>query len=101
MIVTSLCWKNSEWIGLSLACSIDDILESVASGVLVKPARSIMSSQNHTGMHICVVLYKVIYCSKGHQFIYLTHIYIHVIDIGCAEANADRYWVFPELSPEQ
>ncbi|XP_041365771.1 peroxisomal leader peptide-processing protease-like [Gigantopelta aegis] len=45
MIVTSLCWKNSEWIGLSLACSIDEILENLAtSGVSVKSARNTISS---------------------------------------------------------
>lgn len=33
IIVAPLCWKSTEWVGLTLVCAIDSILESVA-GVL-------------------------------------------------------------------
>ncbi|XP_015681134.1 peroxisomal leader peptide-processing protease [Protobothrops mucrosquamatus] len=30
IIVAPLCWKSTEWVGLTLVCAIDSILESVA-----------------------------------------------------------------------
>ncbi|XP_058044770.1 peroxisomal leader peptide-processing protease isoform X2 [Ahaetulla prasina] len=33
IIVAPLCWKSTEWVGLTLVCAIDSILESIA-GVL-------------------------------------------------------------------
>ncbi|XP_026569323.1 peroxisomal leader peptide-processing protease [Pseudonaja textilis] len=33
IIVAPLCWKSTEWVGLTLVCAVDSILESVA-GVL-------------------------------------------------------------------
>ena len=29
MIVSPLCWKNNEWVGLTLGCSLTEILESL------------------------------------------------------------------------
>lgn len=29
MIIATLCWKNNEWIGLSLACAISEILDNL------------------------------------------------------------------------
>uniref|UniRef100_A0A8C8RIM8 Peroxisomal leader peptide-processing protease n=1 Tax=Pelusios castaneus TaxID=367368 RepID=A0A8C8RIM8_9SAUR len=34
IIVAPLCWKASEWVGLTLVCSIGHILENVRSGLL-------------------------------------------------------------------
>lgn len=29
VVITSLCWRNNEWVGLSLVCAIPDILKTV------------------------------------------------------------------------
>lgn len=29
IVITSLCWKSNEWVGLSLVCAIPDVLKTV------------------------------------------------------------------------
>ena len=29
MIISSLCWKNNEWVGLTVGCSVSEILDSL------------------------------------------------------------------------
>ena len=29
MIVSPLCWKNNEWVGLTVGCSMSEILDSL------------------------------------------------------------------------
>ncbi|XP_052243533.1 peroxisomal leader peptide-processing protease-like isoform X2 [Dreissena polymorpha] len=36
MMIASLCWKNSEWVGLSLACSITELIHAVKRHVTVQ-----------------------------------------------------------------
>ena len=33
IVVASLCWKNKEWVGLSLVCGIDSIFKTMSSHV--------------------------------------------------------------------
>ncbi|XP_015277803.1 PREDICTED: peroxisomal leader peptide-processing protease [Gekko japonicus] len=38
IVVAPLCWKSNEWVGLTLVCAVDGILESLRS-VLAEPRR--------------------------------------------------------------
>nr|XP_056706484.1 peroxisomal leader peptide-processing protease [Euleptes europaea] len=38
IIVAPLCWKSNEWVGLTLVCAIDCVLESIR-GILSEPHR--------------------------------------------------------------
>lgn len=35
MMIASLCWKNNEWVGLSMACSISELLNLVKDTVVI------------------------------------------------------------------
>ncbi|ESP02417.1 hypothetical protein LOTGIDRAFT_172074 [Lottia gigantea] len=48
VVVCSLCWKNNEWVGLSIICSIQEILDTLNRKLsVIIPASSKQSLQRH------------------------------------------------------
>ena len=37
IIVASLCWKNNEWVGLTMACAISELLRDIDGILLTSP----------------------------------------------------------------
>ncbi|KAM4607040.1 peroxisomal leader peptide-processing protease [Polymixia lowei] len=53
MIVSPLCWKGNEWIGLTLVCSLQLILRNIMCCMNIQdPQREIFLHQGTTGLHL-------------------------------------------------
>ena len=37
MIIASLCWKNNEWVGLTMACAMSELLGDLEGVLLDMP----------------------------------------------------------------
>ncbi|XP_067408811.1 peroxisomal leader peptide-processing protease [Emydura macquarii macquarii] len=62
IIVAPLCWKASEWVGLTLVCSVGHILENVRS-VLLGPGSSMKTWWPH--MHLVAKPLRKVTASPG------------------------------------
>ena len=52
-MIATLCWKNNEWVGLSLACALPDIMSAIETiPVNVSPTFLSLESKSKYCLHI-------------------------------------------------
>ncbi|KAK6191845.1 hypothetical protein SNE40_003434 [Patella caerulea] len=65
IVVASLCWKNNEWIGLSIVCSIKDVISAMFIDRLQRIENITQSSSTTTRTGGCLSVYDNIVMVKA------------------------------------
>ena len=75
MIIASLCWKNNEWVGLTMACAISELLGEL-EGILLKLPDSYNTSslQSYSLGKSCIATDKALFQLKSTYFFLINFI---------------------------